>query len=323
MSGVDVGKRGHDILHLSNLGQEYHEARRWIADCALRNWERERPTLSLVYLPHLDYCLQKYGPDPEHPKVKPELRAIDQLAGELISRAENDGARVIVLSEYGMTAVTLPVHPNRILRSADLLRVRQEQGRELLDAGASEAFAVSDHQIAHVYVRNPSRIAEVKALLEKVDGVESVLDQSGKRRAGLDHARSGELVLIAKANRWFTYYYWLDDARAPDYAHTVEIHRKPGYDPAELFYDPALWFPRARAAWRLAQKKLGVRMTMDVIGLDAKLIRGSHGRPTDRPEAGPLFLSSAPELLAKLGDAKCELPSTQVKPLVLSHIFDD
>jgi predicted AlkP superfamily pyrophosphatase or phosphodiesterase len=288
---------------------------RWITDCALRVWAREHPTLALVYLPHLDYCLQRLGP--EHPDVRPELRAVDALCGELVDRAERDGARVVVLSEYGITPVSGPVHINRALREAGLLRVREELGRELLDAGASDAFAVSDHQVAHVYVRAPERVGEVRTLLEKLDGVERLLDAEGKQRMGLAHPRSGELIALARADRWFTYYYWLDDARAPDFARCVDIHRKPGYDPAELFFDPALSRPQLRAAWRLAQKTLGFRMLMDVIGLDASIVRGSHGRLTDRPEAGPILISSEPELVPE-GPVK----AVQVKDLILSHLFD-
>src|SRR4029450_12941086 len=118
--------------------------------------------------------------------------------------------------------------------------VRVEMGRELLDAGASEAFAVADHQVAHVYVAKGERVAEVKALLERLSGVESVQGETGKRELGLDHPRSGELLAISRPDRWFSYYYWLDDDRAPDFARTVDIHRKPGYDPVELFLDPTL-----------------------------------------------------------------------------------
>jgi predicted AlkP superfamily pyrophosphatase or phosphodiesterase len=238
------------------------------------------------------------------------------VCGELIDAAQRAGARVVALSEYGVTAVTRPVHINRALREAGWLKVREELGKELLDAGASDAFAVADHQIAHVYVARPERVGEVAEVLRKLPGVERVLDEAGKRELGLDHPRSGELVAIARADAWFTYYHFLDEARAPDFARTVDIHRKPGYDPVELFLDPALPLIKARIAWKLARKMLGLRYLMDVIPLDASLVKGSHGRPTDRPEDGPLFITSAPELL---GQGPVE--ATDVRNLLLDHVF--
>jgi predicted AlkP superfamily pyrophosphatase or phosphodiesterase len=286
----------------------------WIADSSRYVFDTHAPTLTLVYLPHLDYCLQKLGP--KHPEIAQHLREIDQCCGELIEHAKRAGARVIVCSEYGITEVRGPVHINRALREAGLIRVREERGTELLDPGASEAFAVSDHQLAHVYVRRQERVPEVRALLERLDGVERVLDDAGKREYALDHPRSGELVALSKADRWFSYYYWLDDARAPDFARMVEIHRKPGYDPVELFVDPAIAFPPLTIGWKLAKKALGFRMTMNVIPLDASLVRGSHGRFTDRPEQGPLVMTSEPQLLPA-----GELDAVAFKPFVLDHVF--
>jgi len=292
-------------------------ASQWIGRAAQHVYDHESPTLSLVYLPHLDYCLQKLGPD--HPDIAKHLREIDAVCGELIEQAQRDGARVIVLSEYGITKVSDGIHINRALRQAGLVRVREERGRELLDPGASAAFAVSDHQLAHVYVKDRARIHEVKALLERLPGVERVLAEEGKREYGLDHPRSGELVALSAADRWFTYYYWLDDDRAPDFARCVEIHRKPGYDPVELFLDPSLRLPKLQVGLRLAKKLAGFRMLMDVIPLDASLVRGSHGRLTDSPEAGPLFITSEPALLP---DQATAIPATAVKDLVLRHVFD-
>ena len=217
---------------------------RWIAECARHVYDTQRPTLTLVYLPHLDYNLQRLGPD--DPRIHEDLGEIDAVCGELIEHVQRDGTRVVVLSEYGITRVRGPVHINRVLRRAGLLRVKPELGREMLDAGASDAFAVADHQVAHVYVRRPERVAEVRALLEGVEGVDAVLGEEGKRAQDLDHPRSGELVAISTADRWFSYYYWLDDERAPDFARTVDIHRKPGYDPVELFLDPALRAPKLK-----------------------------------------------------------------------------
>ena len=209
------------------------------------------------------------------------------------------------------------IHINRALREAGLIAVREELGLDVFDAGASQAFALADHQLAHIYVKSPERLAEVKQLIEKLDGVEVVLDAEGKTNAGLDHDRSGELVAISNADRWFSYYYWLDDSKAPDYARTVDIHRKPGYDPVELFFDPEIRFPKLKAGLKVAQRKLGFRNLMDVISLrDTKLVKGSHGRLTDNPDDGPMVISSRPELLDKGAVAAVDF-----KQLVLDHVF--
>lgn len=292
------------------------ESSRWIAHSALHVLEHQRPTLTLVYLPHLDYDLQRFGPN--HPGIPAQVAQVDALCGLLIEKARKLGAHVVVLSEYGITEVSRPVHINRALRQAGWLKVRLEQGREQLDAGASDAFAVADHQLAHVYVARPELIPDVAACLRKLPGVEQVLDENGKRAAGLDHARSGELVAVSAADSWFTYYHFLDDARAPDFARTVDIHRKPGYDPVELLIDPRIALPKLAVATRLARKMLGMRYLMDVISLDATIVKGSHGRPTDRAEDGPLFITSAPDLLAEGA-----VPATAVKQLLLDHIFAD
>ncbi len=287
---------------------------RWIAACAHRVEEEYSPSLSLVYLPHLDYDLQRFGPG--DPRIPAQVAAVDELAGGLITMAERAGMAVVVLSEYGITPVTGAIAINRALRRADLLAVRTEQGGELLDAGASEAFAVADHQIAHIYVRNPDRVAEVAAVVAGLDGVERVLDAPAKRAAGLDHPRSGDLVAVSRADRWFSYPYWLDDDRAPDFARMVEIHRKPGYDPAELFLDPAIGWPKLAIGWRLLKRRLGFRTLLDVIPLDAGLVKGSHGRPTDDPAAGPVFITSDPDHLPA-----GPVADTGVKDLLLAHLF--
>ena len=284
----------------------------WIAQSARWTETQFSPTLSLVYLPHLDYGLQKYGPDA--PEIQAELRAIDTVVGDLIALYDRRGVQVVILSEYGIERAWRPVHINRTLREAGLIAVREERGLELLDAGVSTAFAVSDHQLAHVYVNDLSKLAEVKAVLEALPGVAEVLDEDGKKRHHLDHERSGELVAIAEPGAWFTYYYWLDDAKAPDYARTVDIHRKPGYDPAELFMDPHS-HSKAKAIRALAKKKLGFRYLMDVIGLDASLVCGSHGRVTGDAARGPLLM---------VGDASMlpedRLEPTQVYGVLMRHL---
>ncbi len=293
------------------------DATQWIAGAAIRVDERYHPTLTLVYLPHLDYCLQRRGPDPA--KSETDLRQLDAVCGQLIDHFATPDAtpdtRIIILSEYGITSVSQPVHLNRVLRERGLITVRDEMGREVLDPGESKAFAVADHQIAHIHVNDPAVLDQVRDLLTKTPGVERVLDEAGKREWHLDHARSGELVAIASPDAWFTYYYWLDDARAPDFARTVDIHRKPGYDPAELFIDPALPLAKAKIAWTLLRKKLGFRAMLEVIPLDASLVRGSHGRPAPSPAQGPLFITNQNHLL----DTP-HLPPTDVCAMLLKHL---
>ncbi len=285
----------------------------WIANAseAVDRWFS--PTLLLVYLPHLDYDLQRYGAN--HPRIREAVRAVDSICGRLIATFRERGRRVVVLSEYGLVSVTRPIHINRILRDAGLLSVRDELGLEAFDPGASTAFAVADHQVAHVYVRDARRVTAVKTLLQQVSGIDVVLDRQEQAGYGLDHERSGELVAISASDAWFTYYYWNDDRLAPDYARTVDIHRKPGYDPAELLLDPELRLPKLQIAATLLRKKLGFRYLLNVIPLDATLVRGSHGRRTERLEDGPVLISSEQDALDGPLDA------TAVRDVLLDHLF--
>ena len=266
-------------------------ASRWIAEAAIQLDQQSHPTLSLVYLPHLDYGLQRFGLDDA--KIGKDLREVDAVFGQLLDYFTRAGARVLVLSEYGITPVSRPVHLNRALREAGLVSVRSELGREILDAGASAAFAVADHQLAHVYVNDPAKLNYVRSLLERVAGVAKVYDPSSKEQIHLDHPRSGDLIVLAEPDAWFTYYYWMDESRAPDFASTVDIHRKPGYDPVELFIDPKILAPKVKIGWTLLKRKLGFRSLLHVIGTDASLVRGSHGLlPTTR-ETGPLCIGDS------------------------------
>ena len=295
-------------------------ASRWIAEAAKRVERDSAPSLSLVYLPHLDYVLQREGPG--HPAVARDLAALDTLLGDLIGFYEDRGVQLIILSEYGIEPATRSIHLNRVLRRHGWLTLREEFGRELLDAGASQAFAVADHQLAHVYVQDPDRLGDVRAALEAEPGVAAVLDADGKRGHGLDHPRAGELVAVAEPGAWFTYYYWLDDRRAPDFARTVDIHRKPGFDPVELFVDPALRFPRAKVASILARKRLGFRTLLDVIPLDPALVQGSHGRVTTDRAGSPLVATQARHLLpAEAGAAGSQIDAAAVHDLILRHLF--
>jgi predicted AlkP superfamily pyrophosphatase or phosphodiesterase len=288
-------------------------ATRWIADASLWIDRRYHPTLSLVYLPHLDYVLQRLGP--RHPGVARDLREVDAVCGELIDYYTREGARIVVLSEYGITPATRPVHLNRRLREAGLIVVREERGADMLDAGASAAFAAADHQVAHIYINDRSRLAEVRQIVEETPGVAEVLDEEGKRVYHIDHPRAGELVAVAEPDAWFTYYYWLDDRRAPDYARTVDIHRKPGYDPVELFLDPALRWPKVSIGLALLRRQLGFRALLQVTPLDASLVRGSHGRITTTPAESPVFVTRETDLLTS-----DRIHATDVYDLLLRHL---
>jgi predicted AlkP superfamily pyrophosphatase or phosphodiesterase len=290
-------------------------ASRWIAESAKWIENKHRPTLSLIYLPHLDYNLQRLGP--KHPEIQADLRAIDDIAGGLIEYFDQRGVASMVLSEYGITPVDTPVHLNRVFREQGWITIKEELGRELLDCGASRAFAVADHQVAHVYVNDRSIESAVRAVVEKQPGVACVVGGEAKAELGLDHPRSGDLVALAKENAWFTYYYWLDDALAPDFARCVDIHRKPGYDPVELFLDPTLFAPKLKIASRLLKKKLGFRMLMDVIPLDASLVKGSHGVVPGDPKDYPLLIAGA-------GDWSANQPlhPTQVYGIIKGQVME-
>ena len=275
----------------------------WIADSARWIEEREEPDLNLVYLPHLDYGLQRWGPGAS--EMEAEYEAIDRLVHELLSFFAKRGVEVALLSEYGISKVRQPVHLNRIFREKGWLQIKNELGLELLDAGASRAFAVADHQVAHVYVRDDSIRKNVRQVLEATEGVAEIREDCFGE--GIGRQRGGDFMAVSSPGSWFTYYYWRDDALAPDFARTVDIHRKPGYDPAELHLDPALSLPRVRVAAFLLRKKLGFRALLPVIPLDASLVRGSHGRD-DVPEdeqpvligPGARSVSSAEDVFAYL-----------------------
>lgn len=309
-------------------------ATRWIAESAKWIENKYSPTLNLIYLPHLDYNLQRYGPvevqpsgcsnrAPDNlkaelqlnPAILPDLRAIDAIVGDLTDFFARRGVQVILLSEYGITNVDTPVHLNRIFREQGWLTVKEELGHEILDAGASKVFAVADHQVAHIYVNDFKLMGPAHDLVAGLAGVERVAFKGSKPDAAFWHARAGQLVAVAKENAWFTYYYWLDDARAPDFARTVDIHRKPGYDPVELFLDPKIPLPKLKITWRLLQKKLGFRMLMDVIPLDATLVKGSHGRCPDNPKDWPVFITEKKGLAAAPA-----IESTEVYQALLRHL---
>ncbi len=262
----------------------------WIAASAKWIEENHSPTLSLVYLPHLDYPLQKDGPNA--PNIPAELEKIDLLATDLIHFYEARGVRVLVLSEYGISPVTQPVHLNRLFREKGWLSIKNELGRETLDCGGSRTFAVADHQIAHVYVNDPAIRNDVRSLLENTPGIDEVRVPAESWGPGIASERAGDFIAISAPDAWFTYYFWENDALAPDYARTIDIHRKPGYDPCELFIDPTLKFPKLKIAKFLLKKKFGLRGLLEVIPLNATLVKGSHGRDRVPQNENPVLLGT-------------------------------
>jgi predicted AlkP superfamily pyrophosphatase or phosphodiesterase len=315
-------------------------ASRWIAESAKRIANKYSPTLSLIYLPHLDYNLQRHGTyasgvgvqpsgcSPRksdslkaelqlNPAIHRDLREIDAIVGDLIDFFCKRDMQVVLLSEYGISNVDKPIHLNRIFRQHGWLTVKDELGLEIFDAGASKVIAVADHQVAHIYLTDCSLESQVRDVLKKQVAMDlTVLGAKEKVEAGIDHPRAGDLIVIAPEDAWFTYYYWDDDRNAPDFARTVDIHRKPGYDPVELFLDPKIPAVKLKIAWRLLQKKLGLRMLMDVIPLDATLVKGSHGRRSADKKDWPVFLTSQPEFLS----AK-EIESTDVYQILLRQVL--
>jgi predicted AlkP superfamily pyrophosphatase or phosphodiesterase len=274
---------------------------RWIAESAKWIEERHRPNLTLIYLPHLDYNLQKLGPN--HPAIAADLEQLDGLLGDLITFLKQREIKIAIVSEYGITEVDRPIHLNRVFREQGWIAIKDELGLEMIDCGASKVFAVADHQIAHIYVAQPALAQRVREIVEAQPGVSGLLDQI--------HPRGGDFVAVADEHSWFTYYYWLDDAVAPDFARTVDIHRKIGYDPVELFIDPAIKFPAGRVASFLLKKKLGLRGLLSVIPLDAKLVRGSHGRMPERTEDRPILMVEE-----ELEGLAPELPATAVYGII-------
>ncbi len=285
----------------------------WIARSAASVLRDGRPDLTLAYLPHLDYDPQRFGPSgSDLPRLAREL---DDACAPLLDQAEASGARVWILSEYGHCDVARVVEPNRILRRAGLLGVRLGPFGEIFDPFTSRAFAVCDHQVAHIVVRDPADVPRVIDLLAPVPGVARLLAGEARAEVGLDHPRSGEVVALSDPDAWFAYPFWLDDALAPDYARTVDIHRKPGYDPCELLLDPALKVPKLRIGRRLIAKKLGFRTLFDVVPLDPTLIKGSHGLPASHEVDRPILIGDGPEPSA-IGS----IPMTGVHRLLLDAL---
>ena len=264
----------------------------WITKSVQYTIKNHRPNLIYAYFPQLDYTAQKFGHS--SPQVSDDLKQIDDCVGNIIEKVKETGifddTQFILLSEYRFNDVKDAIPINRTLREKGLLQVRTIRGKEYIDYEYSDAFAMVDHQIAHIYIKNNNNLSKekIKNAIEDIPGIDKVYDDEEKQKLYIDHARSGELIAIAEKDRWFSYYWWYDDQKkknsnldvaetdlndkAPSFTKTVDIHRKPGYDPLDLFIDPV----------------------SKCISTNTGLIRGSHGRPYDMESGEGLsaFLSS-------------------------------
>ena len=255
----------------------------WIEQATEYVLENERPNFLFTYIPHLDYSMQKNGTS--YTNLKNDLKFVDDLVGRLKLKASEIGiledTQFIIFSEYAFTDVTTDIPLNTILRENGLVAVRDIEGVEYLDLEYSKAFAMADHQVAHIYIKD-NYTNTVKKILEGLKGVDLILDNEGKQRLRINHPRSGDLIAVSNKCSWFSYYWWFDQSKAPSFAKKVDIHRKPGYDPVELFFDP----------------------TTKSIPMNGKLVKGSHGRlPSDR-ESNPVYVSNRKDMSVVNKDEK-------------------
>lgn len=285
----------------------------WIVQATLRVMRWHDPALTLCYLPHLDYVLQREGP--AGAGLRGELREIDRVLEALWRACRERGARLVICSEYGIERATRVVHPNRALHEAGLLATRAEFGGQALDLNASAAFAVCDHQVAHVYVQREGAVEAACERLAALPGVQRVLRRNELAQFELDHERSGDLVMLPEPGAWFAYPWWHHAADAPDFARTVDIHRKPGYDPCELLLDAGPTATAVKMAWFLLRKRLGFRALLRCTPLDATLVRGTHGRVELAPELEPVLLAEGDFL-----PDHARLPLRGVHDVILRHL---
>ncbi|WP_330632981.1 alkaline phosphatase family protein [Halocatena halophila] len=285
-------KLGHFPLHAYWGPGASRASSEWILDATAISIQRFDPDLLWVYLPHLDYAGLKNGPGEELAEAVSE---IDTLVAELLStlkaRSRWEKTAITVVSEYGFQSVDTPVYPNRTLRDAGLLSLTEDSsGGTEVDFENSQAFAMVDHQIAHIYASLDS-IPDAKAALAQLDGVETVVEAGDDSPYAINHPNAGELLAIANSNAWFQYYWWETATDAPGYARQMDIHAKPGFDPCELFLSDD-----------------------GRISLDASRVGGSHGR-TDR-ETWPVFGIGGPALYNRTLELPDPMDAQHVVPTI-------
>ena len=262
----------------------------WIVNSAIAAWEKFQPDFGYIYIPHLDYQAQKFGPNSE--QARQSVQELDHLLARFIDQINTMQPETcwLLVSEYVIQDVDHVIYPNRILRENELLQVQIKEGLEYLDFTESPAWALVDHQLAHIFVKDhePSVISRIVELFSDFPGVERILDKNAMQAEGLAHNRCGDLILVSASNSWQAYYWWEDDSKAPEFARNVDIHQKPGYDPVEMFMD----------------------MSTRQVPLDASQIRGSHGIPCP---GGVLVASQTANTLQE------SYLDTEVYNYVLSH----
>ncbi|HMP00081.1 MAG TPA: alkaline phosphatase family protein, partial [Kiritimatiellia bacterium] len=230
----------------------------WILGALDHVMKNENPDMLFGYLPHLDYDLQRYGP--EHRCARRAGKSLAKMLARFIASCEKNYYDYIIYGDYEMFPVKRgAVFPNRRLMDAGLLRTRQIDGMLYPDFFHYEAFAMVDHEVAHVYVADPAKVEFVKNTFTGFPGVGKVWTREEAAAVGLNHPNSGELILLAEPGAWFAYPWWTDAREAPDYARHIDIHNKPGYDPCELFFG---WPPKT-------------------VSLNTRNVRGTHGRACD------------------------------------------
>jgi predicted AlkP superfamily pyrophosphatase or phosphodiesterase len=250
-----------------------YKSSEWITQATTYTLEEHRPNLLFTYIPHIDYSAQRFGKRSN--QVRDDLRIADGIVENIVQKTVElrikDESQFVILSEYGFNDVVTAVPLNLKLRDAGLLATRRIEDKEYLDYEFSKAIAMVDHQIAHIYVKEGFANQAIQ-VLEDVTGVDKLLYGDEKKLVKIDHERSGDIIAISDKDKWFSYYWWYESERAPSFARKVDIHRKPGYDPVELFIDP-----NTRS-----------------IPQDTSLVKGSHGRLANplNEEGLALYLSS-------------------------------
>jgi len=285
----------------------------WIIGAALHVMEQSDPELMLVYPPYLDYDVARFGP--ESAQAKLALRRMDTALQPLLRAAQSQDRDVLIISDYGFEAVDRPIYPNRVLRRAGFVHIEDPANGERIEFGSSRAFAVCDNQVAHVYIARPEDIPRVRRVLEDTEGVNEVLDRAAQAELGIDHPRSGELIITATSRSFFSYPYWLDDTKAPDFAECVAVFDKVGTDTCELFLKPGV-AGKLHLAKRLAQLVAGIKVPYDIVDTDDANVRGARRVARDDPQRGATAISSWD--LGRTGP----IPMQDVKELVLTRMFD-